>query len=134
MTLPELAASLIMVFEGCKLEAYKDPGGIFTIGIGHTKGVFAGQTITLSQAQQFFAEDCAPLLKMVEDRPMLEAAALASFGYNCGAGALQRVLGGHATLLNFTKDAAGHELPGLVSRRTLEENLILTSQQLSAKP
>ena len=33
---------LIKKFEGCKLIAYKDSGGVYTIGYGHTKNVKKG--------------------------------------------------------------------------------------------
>lgn len=38
--------SLIKRFEGCRLTAYQDSIGIWTIGYGHTSGVAKGQTIT----------------------------------------------------------------------------------------
>ncbi len=39
--------TFIKDFEGIKLKAYKDVKGVWTIGIGHTKGVKAGQTCTI---------------------------------------------------------------------------------------
>lgn len=134
ISLAELSGALIQVFEGLKLQAYRDTGGVWTIGYGRT-GLVHGQkiahdtVITQAEAEAFLAEDQAALFKAVEGRPLLEAAALVSFGYNCGAGALASVLGGHATLLNFTHDAHKQELAGLVARRRLEETLILVSQQ-----
>jgi GH24 family phage-related lysozyme (muramidase) len=44
---------LLTSFEGCKLRAYDDGGGVWTIGYGHTKGVVEGMTITQAQAEQF---------------------------------------------------------------------------------
>lgn len=129
VTTAELAAALIAVFEGCKLTSYQDSGGVWTIGIGHTKGVTAGQTITMQQAQQFFAEDQAPLLAKVQGLPVIEAAALVSFGFNCGLGALEEVLAGHAFVTQFVHDRKGNPLPGLVTRRTLEEALMNLGQQ-----
>lgn len=134
VTLAELAAALIASFEGCRLASYLDNGGVWTIGIGHTRGVTEGQTITEAQAQELFAADQAPLLGLVQDRPILEAAALASFGFNCGRGALAEVLAGHSTLTQFVHDAKGNVLPGLLSRRTLEETLIVVSQQILNAP
>jgi lysozyme len=134
VTTAELAAALISVFEGSRLTAYQDPGGIWTIGIGHTKGVTEGMTITPWQQSQLFAEDAAPLLAMVESYPILEGAALASFGYNCGAGALRLVMSGHDLISSriHTTDRKGDVLPGLVARRNLEELLVALSQQLQA--
>src|SRR3981081_803625 len=37
-------------FEGLRLDAYRDPVGIWTIGYGHTRGVQPGMTITEPQA------------------------------------------------------------------------------------
>ena len=36
--------------EGCRLTAYQDVAGVWTIGFGHTKGVKAGDRITQYQA------------------------------------------------------------------------------------
>ena len=38
--------NLVKHFEGLRLKAYRDPVGKWTIGYGHTKGVFPGQKIT----------------------------------------------------------------------------------------
>lgn len=53
------ATELIAHFEDCKLEAYDDGGGVWTIGYGHTKGVKPGDKITPMQAVQFLQEDMA---------------------------------------------------------------------------
>ena len=54
--------ALIKHFEGCKLKAYKDGGGVLTIGYGHTSKagglqVYTGLTITQSQAEQLLLDD-----------------------------------------------------------------------------
>jgi len=51
------AFALALHFEGCKLNAYKDQRGIWTIGIGHTANVYPGQFISTAQAQEFFKQD-----------------------------------------------------------------------------
>jgi len=133
VTLPELAGALIASFEGCKLTAYQDPGGVWTIGRGHTGPVNGaklgpGMTITQQQAEELFVADQAHLFAMVQDRPLLEAAALVSFGYNCGAGALQRVLIGMADMRDFNH-AGGQVLDSVTRRRELEWTLVALSQQ-----
>lgn len=136
VTLPELAAALIAVFEGERLTAYRDSGGVLTIGIGHTgPQVYEGLRISAQDAALLFAKDQAPLLALLAGVPLLEAAALASFGFNCGRGALELVLGGHDTVANpkHTTDRHGTVLPGLVARRRLEEMLMLVSQQMERK-
>lgn len=44
-------------FEGCRLKAYQDQGGVWTIGFGHTLGVEAGDTCTLAQAYCWLLAD-----------------------------------------------------------------------------
>lgn len=136
VTVAELSSSLIRVFEGCRLTAYQDTGGVWTIGFGHTgkvggAAIFSGMTITQEQADQFLQEDLADLFSLVKDLPLIEAAALVSFGYNCGKGALERVMAGHSLLTDFVHDRHQRVLPALVARRTLEQNLILASQQVT---
>ena len=46
------AISLIRQFEGCRLTAYQDQGGIWTIGWGDTENVQPGMTITQADADQ----------------------------------------------------------------------------------
>lgn len=135
VTVQELATTIIAMAEGLRLKAYRDTGGVLTIGIGRTKGVVEGQLITADQAAAFFLEDSAILFRMVAGLPVLEAAALVSFGYNCGPGALQRVLDGQDTIGNpqHTQDRKGNVLGGLVNRRRLEEMLCALSQQLSPR-
>jgi lysozyme len=52
--------ALTKTFEGLRLEAYPDCGGVWTIGYGHTgPGVHAGLTITEDQADTFLESDVA---------------------------------------------------------------------------
>ena len=120
----ELAAALIEVFETCKLMSYRDSGGVWTIGIGHTKGVTAGMTCTRAQALQWFSEDQAPLLAIVAGKNPLAGAAYVSFGFNCGSGALKALLSGQIKFQDRIRDAKGTVQPGLVARRRLEEALV----------
>lgn len=124
MNVAELLAALLHVFEGCRLEAYQDSGGVWTIGFGHTAGVKQGDTCTPEQAAQWLPEDSAPLLQLVKDEPMIAAAAWASFGYNRGYHSLQLALAGKLDMRTIVHDRFGHVLPGLVARRGLEWALI----------
>ncbi len=120
-----LAAALIQVFEGLKLEAYQDSGGVWTIGYGHTgPEVVKGLTITAEQAEVLLRADAAPLFNLVSDEPFIAQAAYVSFGYNCGRHTLELVLEGKAKLENFVHDRHGNVLQGLVARRGLEAALI----------
>lgn len=124
MTQETLAAALIRAFEGLRLTAYQDSGGVWTIGFGHTAGVHSGMTCTPEQAAAWLAADALPLLVMVNSKPMFAAAAYISFGYNCGRHALELVLAGKATLSNFIHDRHGNVVTGLINRRALEQALI----------
>lgn len=123
------AAALIMQIEGVRLAAYRDSGGIWTIGVGHTKGVVEGQSVTISQAMDLLKQDLEPIFLMLDPKPETtncQFLALTSFGFNCGTGALMRVLAGQDRIDNprHTRDAKGLVLPGLLARRNLEMALL----------
>jgi len=129
MTLAEASFAFLSVLEGVRLHSYKDAVGIWTIGYGHTgPDVHEDQTITFDEAFTFFETDTQHLFQMVSHLPIQKAAAYVCFGYNCGAGALQRVLMGQSNLLDFVK--GGHPavmIPNLVVRRRFENALIQLS-------
>lgn len=128
--------------------AYQDSAHIWTIGYGHTgPEVKQGYAITMAQARAYFISDAAPLMALVAGRNIFEAAALVSFGYNCGAGSLRKYLAGDIVVtpagdigvfqvktssgafVNFGYvDGAGHILTDLQMRRTLEAGLILAAR------
>lgn len=129
---------LIKEFEGCKLKAYQDSVGVWTIGYGHTKGVKKGDVITQDQANQLLIEDLADaenavnrLVKVEINQDMFDA--LSSFTFNLGAGSLKS-----STLLKLLNQgkyseaaeqfmrwvfAGGQKLDGLVRRRKAEQKL-----------
>ena len=58
MNISKNGVDLIKQFEGLKLNAYKCPAGIWTIGWGHTgKDVFKGIKINEKEAQIFLLND-----------------------------------------------------------------------------
>ena len=125
--LEELAMALISVFEGCKLTAYKDSGGVWTIGIGHTgPDVYEGLIIDKDKAEVLLIKDQENALRQINSSQYnfsnIAKAAYVSFGYNCGFSALMRVLSGHDSILNpvHCTDRHGNVLPGLQARRRLE--------------
>ncbi|HYT08969.1 MAG TPA: lysozyme [Rugosimonospora sp.] len=148
MTIALLAAKLIQSFEGVKLRSYFDKTGkVWTVGWGHTGfDVEPGMEITLEEATGYWMDDSAPLIALVEDRPLIEAAALVSFGYNCGIGALKRVLSGEIEVTHeeftvrdsrapYGELSGGVKLAGLYARRQLEAALIEASREmLSQEP
>lgn len=138
MSVEDLAYRLIRVFEGERLTAYWDGHGkVWTIGLGHTgPDVHQGLTITREQSLELFRRDVAPLLKMTAAFPVVQAAALVSFGYNCGVGALERILTHHTLHVvhdGFLTDdgklygrvSGGEAVEGLDARRKLEAALYL---------
>ena len=126
---------LIKSFEGCKLTAYKCPAGVWTIGYGHTIGVYEGMVISQEQADNMLKSDIKKYEKYVTDNVKLELtenqfSALVSFTYNCGVGNLRTLIKnrnvdqiGKAILL-YNK-ANGKVLNGLVRRREAERELFL---------
>jgi lysozyme len=131
---------LITAFEGCLLSAYQDSVGVWTIGYGHTKGVYSGMTITQSQAEQLLQEDLEEFEAAVEDAVGIELnanqfSALVSFCFNLGAGSLfestlLKVLNAgdiQAAANEFPRwnKAGGQALLGLTRRRLAERALFL---------
>lgn len=126
---------LIKRFEGCRLTAYQDSVGVWTIGYGHTSGVRKGQTITQIQADSFLKSDCASAEKSVNSYSKYnwnqnQFDALVSFTFNCGSGNLKTLLNnGQRTIAEISSKitaynkAGGKVLQGLVNRRAAEKEL-----------
>ncbi|HEY9800490.1 MAG TPA: glycoside hydrolase family protein [Leptolyngbyaceae cyanobacterium] len=131
---------LIKAFEGVYLEAYQDPIGIWTIGIGHTNGVRPGMKITEAQVEEFLQSDVEKFEIAVNDAVQVsldpnQFSALVSFSFNLGPRALFQ-----STLLKLLNQgdiqAAANEFPrwnkaggqvflGLTRRRMAERALFL---------
>lgn len=127
---------LIKKFEGCRLDAYKCPAGIWTIGYGHTGDVQPGQKITQAQAEAILRVDLEKFEKKVEKYysryrwAQNEFDAMVSFAFNLGSidqltagGTRSRAVIAEKMLL-YNK-AAGKVLPGLTRRRNEERELFL---------
>lgn len=125
-------------FEACRLEAYQDSVGVWTIGWGSTRGVRAGMKITQADADRRFADDLAPAEAAIAHLvtvPLTDGqfGALVSFVFNCGAGTLRtstllRLLnaGDYAAVpgeLRRFRFAHGRPLKGLALRRAAEAAL-----------
>lgn len=85
------ATDIVQAFEGCRLTAYQDVRGIWTIGYGHTEGVYEGMTCTQEQADAWLATDLATAqseLLAYSPGPFAPGAedALTSFVFNLGIG------------------------------------------------
>ena len=86
--------ALIKEFEGLRLKAYLCPGGVWTIGYGHTTGVRPGMVITEAQAEKFLKEDLIVFEKAVNNQNLSinqnQFDALVSLIYNIGIGNFQK--------------------------------------------
>lgn len=52
-----IAKEQLKIDEGCRITAYQDTVGVWTIGCGHTSGVKKGDKITQAEAEEFLLED-----------------------------------------------------------------------------
>lgn len=134
---------LIKSFEGCRLEAYPDPGtggDPWTIGWGSTgPGIRKGVVWTQEQADSRFREDvdafAQGVTSLIGTAPTSQGQfdAMTSLAYNVGLGNFRE-----STLLRLHKEgdyagaaaqfsrwnkAAGRVLPGLTRRRAAEAKL-----------
>lgn len=80
---------LIKKWEGLRLKAYKDTGGVWTIGYGHTATARPGMVITLQEAEYLLAKDVKWAVQGVKDLFVVplthgQRSALVSFVYNLG--------------------------------------------------
>lgn len=138
--------ALIKKFEGCKLTAYQDSVGVFTIGYGWTqpvdgKPIRAGMTIKQETAERLlktglvsYESDVSRLVKVGLTQGQFDA--LVSFTYNLGARSLSTstllrklnsgdYAGAADEFLRWNK-AGGKVLNGLTRRREAERALFLS--------
>ena len=146
MPINRAGLELIKSFESLRLKAYRDPVAIWTIGYGHTgPDVYEGREITKREADELLAADLSESEESVRELITVplndnEFAALVSFAFNVGGGALKgstlrRKLNKkdyRGAADEFSKWVYGTIkgrkvlLPGLVRRRAQERNLFLS--------
>ena len=146
MRVSENGINLIKQFEGCRLTAYQDSVGVWTIGYGWTQSVDGnpvakGMVITQQKADDLLKQGVVQyengvnsLVKVQLNQNQLDA--LVDFAYNLGVNALKGSTllkklntGDYAGAANeFTKwnKAGGKELAGLTRRREAEKSLFLS--------
>lgn len=138
--------ALIKQFEGCKLTAYQDSVGVWTIGYGWTqpfdgKPIRAGMTIKQETAERLlktglvgYESDVSRLVKVGLTQGQFDA--LVSFTYNLGARSLSTstllrklnvgdYAGAADEFLRWNK-AGGKVLNGLTRRREAERTLFMS--------
>ena len=135
MQASEECKDAIKVFENCKLRAYKCPAGVWTIGVGHTRGVRRGQIITQAQAEVLLKGDLLSVEKYLNGLGMKftqgQFDALADFCFNLGiskfrGSTLYNKVLSHASDDDIVKEfgkwvyARKRKLSGLVKRREWE--------------
>ncbi|HAV2174444.1 TPA: lysozyme [Enterobacter cloacae] len=146
MQTSEKGIAVIKQFEGCKLTAYQDSVGVWTIGYGWTqpvdgKPIRAGMTIKQETAERLlktglvsFESDVSRLVKVGLTQGQFDA--LVSFTYNLGARSLSTstllrklnagdYAGAADEFLRWNK-AGGKVLNGLTRRREAERALFLS--------
>lgn len=139
MRINDTGLALIKQFEGCKLKAYKDLVGVWTIGYGHTGGVSEGDELAdEGEASELLEEDLTRFEDGVEnllpcDVNSNQFSALVCFAYNVGLGNLAKSTlldkvskldweGAAAEFLRWNR-AGGKVVAGLTRRRQAESNL-----------
>lgn len=140
MKISRKGVELITRWEGCKLTAYQDSVGVWTIGYGHTSAagapkVVKGLRITQQEAIDIFSRDIVKYEKAVEKlltRPPTQAQfdAMVSLCYNIGPGNFAKSsvvrmfnsgdFAGAAHAFSLWNKAKGKELKGLTNRRADE--------------
>jgi lysozyme len=131
--------SLTEQFEGCRLTAYQDQVGVWTIGYGHTgPDVTPGLTIASDRAQALLAQDISSAAACVNNVVTVKLSqeefdALVEFVFNLGAGAFKSSsMLRDLTAGDFTSaadqfvlwdHAGGAVVAGLLRRRQAEATL-----------
>ena len=138
MNISDRGLELIKSFEGCRLSSYRCPAGVWTIGYGHTQGVYEGMVITQEQADNMLREDVKYYAAAVDrynsrfNFNEAEFDSLTSFTYNCGVGSLQAVMSCCNTKQEIAEECklynkgGGIVLAGLVRRREEEYKLFMS--------
>ena len=146
MMVNQATIDLIKRWEGCKLKAYKDVAGVWTVGYGLTSRagfIEVGPETTLTQDEadwyleqvvNDFASKIAPMITAPINENQFGA--FASLAYNIGVGgfgkssALRRFNAGQImevpAAMRMWKKAGGKVVQGLVNRREAEIKLFLT--------
>ncbi|MBB3142208.1 lysozyme [Halomonas organivorans] len=135
-----LAAIIVPQFEGTELGSYRDAVGVWTVCTGHTATAGPGQHKTPAECRELLESDLGVALDAVDRSVKVEIApatraALVSFTFNLGAGALRRstlleklnagdIVGACNELPRWIY-AGGQRLRGLARRRAAERDLCL---------
>lgn len=151
------AVNLIKKFEGLRLSAYKDGGGVWTIGYGYTPGVKEGMLITRERAEDLLKiylynqdKELNKILKDVKLLSQMQYDAIVSFAYNVGCSAIMtstflkkikqgNFVGAANELVRVDQTGAYHgwiydngkKVNGLIKRRKEEKEFFLRGSNIS---
>ncbi len=154
MIINDRGLKIVMDFEGCRLDAYRCPAGVMTIGYGHTRDPYTGKPDvepgrklrSQHEAEELLTFDLQRYEEAVgnlcpKGTNANQFSACVSFAYNVGIDAfkkstLLKKLSAKAPLSaaeEFLKwvyggknaDGTPQKLPGLVKRRAAERALFL---------
>ena len=140
MKISQKGIDLIKKFEGCRLKAYKDSVGVWTIGWGNTSHAKAGMVITQQQAETFLKEDIVPVERVLNGMGVNftqnQFDALCSWIFNLGtanfnSSAMRKYIIAKKGDVEITDqlikwhNAGGKPLTGLKRRRVAEANMFL---------
>jgi lysozyme len=141
MNTSQAGIDAIKDYEGVRLKAYDDGVGVWTIGVGHTKGVHRGDVVTMDQVDEFLRADLEDAEDAVNNNvkvPLTQGQfdSLVSWTFNLGGGALrsstmlkllnQKKYQEAADQMLLWSKAGGRVLPGLVKRRAAERAMFLS--------
>lgn len=140
MKISQKGIDLIKKFEGCRLKAYKDSVGVWTIGWGNTSHAKAGMAITQQQAETFLKEDIVPVERVLNGMGVNftqnQFDALCSWIFNLGtanfnSSTMRKYIIAKKGDVEITDqlikwhNAGGKPLTGLKRRRVAEANMFL---------
>ena len=116
MKISEEGKALIKKFEGCELEAYKCPAGVWTIGFGFTKGVKEGDVWSQDHAEEMLdieLEEYEEYVSDLVDVPLNENqfSSLVAWCYNLGPTNLVQ-----STLLSKLNSGLYEDVPHEIKR------------------
>lgn len=134
---------LIEDFEGRRNVAYLDGGGVWTIGVGHTRGVKRGQVATNAQIDDWFARDIAAAVAGVNKAVTVPVSqnqfdAMVCLAFNIGVYAFNNstlvrklnsgdVAGAALQFARWNQDN-GKVVAGLTRRRQAEADLFVSPE------
>lgn len=144
MKASKVAYEIIKKYEGLKLNSYKCPAGVWTIGYGHTATTREGMKITEKEAERLLEKDVEEIERTLNacikvSLTQNQYDALISLAYNIGASKLCKSKLMQLVNINNFKEAAEEflkfnkaringvmqELKGLNNRREAERKLFL---------